>query len=252
MKKLYTIFTALLFVGVVNAQVELTLNDYTQNNNLAYNPLFKGTTDKAPDVFYIQGTVSNNTSSLVCSFGPDVTRRVQGNGIIINLKSVTELNAIMFNSNSSGSASRGILSIEIAEVLEGPYTALTDYSKTHLPLGAADNAGTCGTMMATGLGINAASTPFVKIIFTGVSSAGSYASGAENIRFFIVTLNPVVSSVSKPNFTTEGNLLNAEYYNITGSKMGSNWNILPTGIYIVKKTYDNGEVVTEKVSKARK
>ena len=252
MKKLYAILTALLFVGVVNAQVELTLNDYTQNNNLEYNPLFKGTTEKAPDVFYIQGTVTNNTSTLQCDFGAGITRRVQGNGIIIKLVSVAQLTALEFSSNSSGSASRGVLSVETSDVVDGTYTAVPSYSANHLPLNAADAPGTCGTITITGLNINTTVTPFVKIMFTSVTNEGNYATSPQNIRFFQVVLNPVVSSVSKPNFTTEGNLLNVEYYNITGSKMGSDWNILPTGIYIVKKTYDNGEVVTEKVSKARK
>lgn len=95
--------------------------------------------------------------------------------------------------------------------------------------------------------------------FTGIKTLGfcrAEVDGAMGgVTFFtwnikVETFKDTPNSIRQP--LTNANLTNIEYYNITGSKMGSDWNILPTGIYIVKKTYDNGEVVTEKVSKARK
>jgi hypothetical protein len=251
MKKIYMLFATVVFTSVMIAQVELTLNDYTQNNNEAYEPLIKGTSEKASDVFYIQGTPSNNTSNLVCDFGGDVTKRVQGNGIIINVKSVTTLEALQFHSNSSGSASRGVLSIETSAAVDGTYTPVTGYVHDHLPLNAGSNAETCGTITVTGLNINTTATPFVKILFTTVENSGEYQTTVANIRFFIVTLNPILTSVNAPTIN-DASVLTVEYFNVIGVKVGSEWNMLPAGVYIVKTTYNDGSVATEKVSKTKR
>lgn len=95
--------------------------------------------------------------------------------------------------------------------------------------------------------------------FSGAKTLGFCRAAADGsmggVTFFtwkikVNTFEDTPNSIKQP--ISNANVTNVEYYNITGSKMGSDWNILPTGIYIIKKTYDNGEVVTEKISKSRR
>ncbi len=87
--------------------------------------------------------------------------------------------------------------------------------------------------------------------FNRGSSTGDPAAG---ITFFTWNIKietfGTSTSITQPN--VKANLTATEYYNITGSKMGNDFNALPTGLYIVKKTYDNGQVTTEKISKAKR
>ncbi len=45
--------------------------------------------------------------------------------------------------------------------------------------------------------------------------------------------------------------ISTEYFNIAGVKLGKNFSELPTGVYVRKCTFNNGEVTTEKISKIR-
>lgn len=62
-----------------------------------------------------------------------------------------------------------------------------------------------------------------------------------------IMTNLVDTSVELP--IRDSRVESVVFYNITGVNVGSDWNILPAGIYIKKKTLSSGEVITEKVAK---
>lgn len=71
-------------------------------------------------------------------------------------------------------------------------------------------------------------------------------SSGVNIYNIIVS-DYVPTAINNPNATAD--LLKVEYFNISGTNMGSNWNTLPYGLYIAKKTFSDGTISTEKIVK---
>ena len=69
----------------------------------------------------------------------------------------------------------------------------------------------------------------------------------KNIKFSSTTIPVGITehNVLQPN----GELIGVEYYNLSGQRVGTEYNKLRPGIYIMKSTYSNGAVETTKLIK---
>lgn len=87
--------------------------------------------------------------------------------------------------------------------------------------------------------------------FTRATVNGAITGGTTFFTWSVkIETGDIPNSINNPTFNA--NVSKVEYYNISGVNMGGDWNLLPAGIYIVKTTYDNGAVTTEKISKTRR
>ena len=76
---------------------------------------------------------------------------------------------------------------------------------------------------------------------------GAGAVRIENIRIWAAAGDGEPTSIQTP--TASGSVVSTEYFSINGIKMGSNFDVLPSGIYIQLEQYSDGSVDTKKIVK---
>lgn len=230
MRKIYTLLTTLFFIGFVNAQ-EWNIT------SASFNALGTITTTTTVEGLTIYATESAT--------------------VIVDANDKT-LDDISYNYRlklgGSGTFTDGEpISRILAFDVDGPKTisiicmSSSSSADRTLTVSAGSNDNIIGTASASGTALTR-----TDINYTAEAAETIYIfspSSGVNIYHIIVTdYSP--TAISQP--TVNSNVTSVEYYSITGAKMGNDWNVLPIGVYIVKKTYDNGETVTEKISKTRR
>jgi len=227
-KLLFSVAAMATMVFCANAQ-DITVNFnawVNESTSIDFGSGVSGSFDASP---------GNGTGNNICNggaIGGSATRRIQANHITLDFSGSTidVLGGLQFAANSSGAASRTILSIEVGGV------AVEGWSATHLPTGAANSDGTCGIIEVSGLNIPKASP--VKITFASWaqnSETQVWEPGTtpQNIRFveikLIASTNNSVGNVTDDGCTVTG------YFNILGQNLGQEEPA--SGVYIV--TYDN-------------
>lgn len=89
------------------------------------------------------------------------------------------------------------------------------------------------------------------INYTGEANTIYLWSPSSGVNIYhIIVEEPTIVSVQTPVF--EGRVVSTEYYNINGIKMNNRFDVLPSGIYMQVKQYENGAIATEKVIKSRR
>ncbi|NLX72373.1 MAG: hypothetical protein GXY94_03605 [Bacteroidales bacterium] len=76
---------------------------------------------------------------------------------------------------------------------------------------------------------------------------GKGAVRIENIRIWAAAGDGELTSIQTP--AASGSVVSTEYFSINGIKMGSNFDVLPSGIYIQLEQYSDGSVDTKKIVK---
>ena len=87
------------------------------------------------------------------------------------------------------------------------------------------------------------------ITYTGEEATTIYMwSPSSGVNLYhIIVEEPSPTAINAPK--AEGQVVATEYFNISGVRMGNNFDVLPAGIYLQVKQYANGAVVTDKIVK---
>lgn len=99
---------------------------------------------------------------------------------------------------------------------------------------------------ATALGASLTASTFT---YTGEEATTIYMwSPSSGVNLYhIIVEESSSTSINAPK--AEGQVVATEYFNISGVRMGNNFDVLPAGIYLQVKQYANGAVVTDKIVK---
>jgi hypothetical protein len=231
MKKFYSLIIALSVSSLINIQA--------QEWNIS------------GDSFKDLGTLTAPTTvdGLTIHATEDATVVIEANDK--TLDDVTYTSRLKLGGSGSFDAETGMpLSRVLSFDIDGPKTisimCLSSSSSTERVLNVA--AGTSDNILATAA---APGSPLTRtdINYTEESATTIYLyspSSGVNIYNIIVS-DYVPTAINNPNATAD--LLKVEYFHISGTNMGSNWNTLPNGLYIVKKTFSDGTISTEKIVK---
>jgi hypothetical protein len=241
MKKLYTILTTLLMVGMVNAQdwnfSGTDFTDYIEDPSVLNEYTFETTTTVNDLIIYSdlaagKEVVIDDNNKTVDGISYTYRLKLGGSGdftdattpfarvLAFNIDGPKEISIVL--QSSSGSSDR-LLNV-----------AVDSEDNVIEQLDAFGATPTKQTISYTGSG---AATIYLFSPSSGV-----------NLYHIIVGEATSIASTSADN----ANVVKTEYFSITGVNTGNNWNALPAGIYIVKKTLTNGQVATEKVTKVRR
>ncbi|WP_026473163.1 hypothetical protein [Alkaliflexus imshenetskii] len=235
MKKLYMLLAGIAFAGVMNAQTSWNISE-------------------------MFGTIENETFFATTETHDGLTIYSNNNvAIDMNSKSITYkeveyayTHRLKFGgagSFSSGVPTARVVTFEVDGPADITIMAQSSSGGTDriLNVAAGSNTNILGTVSAPG-----ANVAFTTISYTEESPTTIYIwSPSSGVNLYhIIVEDPSAVSVVAPTFNA--NVSKVEYYNISGVNMGGDWNMLPAGIYIVKTTYDNGAVTTEKISKSRR
>ena len=278
MKKLYMLLAGIAFAGMVNAQhIVLVNSDLSDLKNVL--------TEQQPD-FHATNIDVTLTGASGRLQGPRYNANERPSLILEEGEPAVVINPtdeeapynptfyIRFGSNTTVTAEKvanHYLSILPSEgFVNGGKVTLTisvngNPGENGVSIFKVNEAGVAdellGTIDISGLAIHTKETHSIslpssingstRLAIARTSKTGAFGAG---VTFFLwdikIETGDIANSINNPTFNA--NVSKVEYYNISGVNMGGDWNLLPAGIYIVKTTYDNGAVTTEKISKTRR
>lgn len=86
------------------------------------------------------------------------------------------------------------------------------------------------------------------VAYTGEATTIYLWSPSSGVNLYHILVEEATStSIQTP--TASGSVVSTEYFSINGIKMGSNFDVLPSGIYIQLEQYSDGSVDTKKIVK---
>lgn len=112
-----------------------------------------------------------------------------------------------------------------------------------LNMAAGTNANIISTITALGASITATT-----LAYNGEATTIYLWSTDSGINIYHILVEEATStSIQSP--AASGSVVSTEYFSINGIKMGSNFDVLPSGIYIQLEQYSDGSVDTKKIVK---
>jgi hypothetical protein len=229
MKKLYTILAALLVVGMINAQ-DWNISDSQFN---ALGVLTSTTTVDGLTIYAAADkdvTIDENSKTVE---GITYTHRMKSGGSGSFTDPTTPYGRV-YAFDVDGDK-------EITVVLQSSNSS----EDRTLAVAAGDENSVVGLLDAFG-----ADPSKQSITYTGGATTIYLYSTSSGINIYNIIAG-APTAIASP-MADDANVVKTQYFSISGTNAGNNWSALPAGIYIVKKTLDNEQVVTEKISKITK
>jgi len=232
MKKIYMLFAALAFVGLVTAQ------NYDWNiSSDDFNALGK---------FEETKTVAGLT--MYASEGKAL--EVDANGKSLN--DVNYTHRLKFGGTGTFDAETGaplnrVLSFDVDGDATITIMCMSSSSGSDRELTVA--AGTQENVIGTAIALGPELTASV-IKYTGEANTIYIWSPSSGVNVYRITVvGDDGTGVSVKPVLNNANVVGVEYYNISGANMGASLDFLPSGVYIKVVKFDNGVVDTKKVVK---
>ncbi|WP_291861748.1 hypothetical protein [Marinilabilia sp.] len=230
MKKLYTILTALLMVGLVNAQDwNISDSEFNSLGSIEAETTINGLTIYANAA---KPVVIDGNNKTVDGISYSYRMKLGGSGDFTDA-TTPAARVLKFNVNGPK---------EISIVLQS--SSSSSDRLLNVAMNSEDNV--IGQLNALGL-----EATKQNISYTGTGAATIYLfspSSGVNLYHIIVGEATSIATPAAGN----ANVVKTEYFSITGVNAGNNWNSLSAGVYIARITLDNGQVTTEKVTKVRR